>query len=134
MPSITFKPICIASNRRRDGTYPVRIRVTFKGVSRRLATNLVAVPADLTRSLHIKNPNILNKAQALIRQMQATTADLSPFTTDTWDVDRVVRHIRSTLYAENFRLDFFSVFSSSIMFISFLLSIFDYWTSMAVIR
>lgn len=107
MPSITFKPICIASNRRRDGTYPVRIRVTFKGVSRRLATNLVAVPADLTRSLHIKNPNILNKAQALIRQMQATTADLSPFTTDTWDVDRVVRHIRSTLYAENFRLDFF---------------------------
>ena len=26
---ITFKPIVISSNRRKDGTYPVKIRVTF---------------------------------------------------------------------------------------------------------
>lgn len=34
---ITFKPIVIPGNRRKDGTYPVKIRVTFKGKSRRLA-------------------------------------------------------------------------------------------------
>lgn len=32
---ITFKPIVIPGNRRKDGTYPVKIRVTFKGKTRR---------------------------------------------------------------------------------------------------
>lgn len=104
---VTFHPCVVASNRRRDGTIPVKIRVTFKGVSRRLPTNLVARPGDLTRSLHIKSPDILNKAQTLIAQMQDTLADLSPFTIESWDVDRVIRHIHATMTADTFRLDFF---------------------------
>lgn len=107
MPSVTFKAVCIASNRRKDGTYPVRIRVTFKGVSRRLPTNLVARPADLTRSLHIKSPDITSKAGALIAQMQTTLSDISPFALDGWDVDRVISHIKSKLAEKTFRLDFF---------------------------
>lgn len=107
MPSVTFKAVCIASNRRKDGTYPVRIRVTFKGVSRRLPTNLVARPADLTRSLHIKSPDITSKAGALIAQMQTTLSDISPFALDGWDVDRVISHIKSKLAGQTFRLDFF---------------------------
>lgn len=105
---VTFHPCVVASNRRRDGTYPVKIRVTFKGVSRRLATNLVARPGDLTRSLHIKSPDILNKAQTLIAQMQDTLADLSPFTIESWDVDRVISHIRGQISGQDFRLDFFA--------------------------
>lgn len=107
MPSITFAPVCIASNRRKDGSYPVKIRVTYKGVSRRLPTNLIARQPDLTRTLHIKPGTILGKAQALIRQMQDTLADLSPFVTEGWDVDRVVAHIRSRLTERDFELDFF---------------------------
>lgn len=107
MASVTFKAVCIASNRRKDGTYPVRIRVTYKGVSRRLPTNLVARPKDLTRTLHIKSADITSKASALIAQMQATLSDLSPFALDGWDVDRVVAHIRKSLEGESFRLDFF---------------------------
>ena len=107
MASVTFKAVCIASNRRKDGTYPVRIRVTYKGVSRRLPTNLVAQPKDLTRTLHIKSPDINAKSQALIAQMQGTLADLSPFALDGWDVDRVVAHIRRSLAGDSFRLDFF---------------------------
>lgn len=107
MPSITFAPVCIASNRRKDGSYPVKIRVTYKGVSRRLPTNLIARQQDLTRTLHIKPGTILGKAQALIRQMQDTLADLSPFVTEGWDVDRVVAHIRSRLTERDFALDFF---------------------------
>lgn len=107
MPSVTFKAVCIASNRRKDGTYPVRIRVTFKGDSRRLPTNLVARPADLTRSLHIKSPDITSKAGALIAQMQGTLTDLSPFVLEGWDVDRVVAHIKTRLAGQTFRLDFF---------------------------
>ena len=105
---VTFHPVCISSNRRRDGSYPVKIRVTFKGVSRRLATNLIARAGDLTRTLHIKNPDILNKANDLIRQMQGTFEDVSPFVLDGWDVDMVVAHIKSSLKESNFKLDFFA--------------------------
>lgn len=105
---ITYKPIIIPGGRRRDGTYPVKIRVTFKGVSRRLPTTLAVTDNDLTRSGKIKNATILERAGELIAQMRATTADLSPFTLEAWDVDRVVAHIRGQLSAQTFRLDFFS--------------------------
>ena len=105
---ITYKPIIIPGGRRRDGTWPVKIRVTFKGVSRRLPTTLAATDADLTRTGKIKNTTILERAGELIAQMRATTADLSPFTLEAWDVDRVVAHIRGQLSAQTFRLDFFS--------------------------
>ena len=108
MASVTFKAVCISSNRRKDGTYPVKIRVTYKGVSRRLPTNLVAKPSDLTRTLHIKSADILNKSGALIAQMRDSISGLSPFALDGWDVDRVVAHIRDSLSARAFSLDFFS--------------------------
>lgn len=104
---ITFKAIVISSNRRKDGTYPVKIRVTFKGVSRRLATTLVCTPADLTRSLHIKSADILNKSEALISSMRTAIQDISPFDLDNHDVDWVVDHIKTNLAKDNFHLDFF---------------------------
>lgn len=103
---ITYKPIIIPGGRRRDGTWPVKIRVTFKGKSRRLPTTLVCTDADLTRSGRIKNATILEKAGELIARMRGTTADLSPFTLESWDVDKVVEHIRATLTAQTFTLDF----------------------------
>lgn len=106
MHNVTFKPIVISSNRRKDGTYPVKIRVTFKGVSRRLATTLVAYPKDLTRSLKIKNPDILNKANELIARMQGAISDLS-FVIEEWEVDRVVEYIKKQMAGDDFRLDFF---------------------------
>lgn len=105
---ITYKPIIIPGGRRRDGTWPVKIRVTFKGVSRRLPTTLVCTDLDLTRSGKIKNATTLQRAGELIARMREATADLSPFTLEAWDVDRVVEHIRNTLNAEDFRLDFFA--------------------------
>ena len=105
---ITYKAIIIPGGRRKDGTYPVKIRVTFKGVSRRLPTTLVARDADLTRSGRIKNATILENAGELISRMRATTEGLSPFTLEGWEVDQVVAHIRTSLSAESFRLDFFT--------------------------
>lgn len=104
---ITFKAIIIPGNRRKDGTYPVNIRVTFKGKTRRLATTLVCTPADLTRTLKIKNATILNKSDALIARMRDAVKDLSPFDLETQDVDWVVRHIKDSLTQEDFHLDFF---------------------------
>lgn len=103
---ITYKPIVIPGGRRKDGTWPVKIRVTFRGVSRRLPTTLVCTDADLTRSGKIKNAAVLERAGELIARMRSTTTDLSPFSLEGWDVDRVVAHIRGRLSAQDFRLDF----------------------------
>ena len=103
---ITYKPIIIPGGRRKDGTWPVKIRVTFRGVSRRLPTTLTCTDADLTRSGKIKNATVLQRAGELIARMRETTADLSPFTLEAWTVDEVVTHIRSRLSAQDFRLDF----------------------------
>lgn len=105
---ITYKPIIIQGGRRKDGTWPVKIRVTFRGVSRRIPTTLVCTDQDLTRSGRIKNATILERAGELIARMRATTEDLSPFTLEAWGVDQVVDHIRSRLNAQDFRLDFFA--------------------------
>jgi len=105
---ITYKAIIIPGGRRKDGTWPVKIRITFKGVSRRLPTTLVARDADLTRSGKIKNATIIEKAGEFISRMRATCDNLSPFTLEDWDVDQVVDHIRTALSAESFRLDFFA--------------------------
>ena len=103
---ITYKPIIIPGGRRKDGTWPVKIRVTFKGVSRRVPTTLTCTDADLTRSKRIKNATILQKAGELIAQMRATCDDLSPFTLEAWTVDQVLDHIREGMLGETFRLDF----------------------------
>lgn len=104
---ITFKAIIIPGNRRKDGTYPVIIRVTFKGKSRRLSTTLVCTQGDLTRTLKIKNATILNKSDALIARMRDAVKDISPFDLETQDVDWVVSHIKDSLTQEEFHLDFF---------------------------
>lgn len=105
---ITYKPIIIQGGRRKDGTWPVKIRVTFKGKTRRIPTTLACTDADLTRSGRIKNATILERAGELIARMRATCDNLSPFTLEAWDVDQVVAHIRSRLSAQEFRLDFFA--------------------------
>ena len=104
---VTFKAIVISNNKRKDGTYPVKIRVTFKGVSRRLPTTLVCTTNDLTRSLKIKSASILNKSDELISRMRNAVKDLSPFDLDNKDVDWVVSNIKDSLTQEDFHLDFF---------------------------
>ena len=104
---ITFKPIIIQGGKRKDGTWPVKIRVTFKGKSRRLPTTLSCREADVTRSGRIKSATVLERADELIRKMREPLADLSFFTLESWDIDDVVRHIRRSLTGEKFALDFF---------------------------
>lgn len=107
MYMITFKAIVISNNKRRDGTYPVKIRVTFRGKTRRLPTTMVCKDKDLTRSLKIKNADILNRADELIGQMRRVAMTISPFDLECHDVDWVVMKIKKTLQNESFSLDFF---------------------------
>lgn len=107
MPSITFKPVVYANHRKDDGTYNVKIRITFKRVSRKLATTIYARKEDLTRSLAIKNAALLDKANDLIRTMRSCLDDLNIFALETMTVDDVVEHIKRRMRGDGFTLDFF---------------------------
>ena len=106
--NVTFRPIIIQGNKRQDGTWPVKIRVTFRGTVRRLPTNLVCYASDLTRSGRIKSPSVLERAQQIVDRMRGAIADLDPFQLETMDVDGIVRRIRDRLTAQDFQLDFFA--------------------------
>lgn len=112
---ITFKAIVIPNNRRKDGTHPVKIRVTFKGVSRRLPTTLVCKDNDLTRGNKIKNASILSRSDDLINKMRSVVAEFSPFDLDCRDVDWVVSKIKDRLSEQTFHLDFFEWAESFIL-------------------
>jgi len=106
--NVTLRPIIVPGNKRQDGTWPVKIRVTFKGVSRRLPTSLVCYASDLTRSGKIKSPTVLERAGRIVDRMRDAIADLDPFQLEGMDVDAVVQRIRDRLTAQDFQLDFFA--------------------------
>lgn len=106
MPSVTFKPFVVQSQRRADGTYAVKIRVTFKRKSRWIATNLIATSQDLTRSGRLKNPYLVARADALVKEMQTAAGELSPFAAEEMDVDGVLAFLKRTQAASEFHLGF----------------------------
>lgn len=104
---ITYKAIVISNHKKQDGTYPVKIRVYFNGKNRRLPTTLVCEQKDLTRTLKIKNKDILEKADELIRRMRKITGTMTMTELEHRDVDWVVMKIKDGLSDEHFHLDFF---------------------------
>ena len=109
---ISIKPVVIPAQKRPDGTYNVKLRVTFKRVSRILATQLTARVDDVTKTRPVKlrqNTNTWIKAIGLVNQMYDAIDILSPISMEYMDVDDMVRWIHSRLASkpEGFRLDFF---------------------------
>lgn len=107
--TITFKAEVFRYQRRADGSYNVKIRVTYKRVSRRLPTTLTAWEGrDVTKAGKLKpNTDVSRKAGDLIARMQRAVAELSPFAAESMSVDEVVAFIRDSLTEEKFTLDFF---------------------------
>ena len=103
---ITIKPIIVPSNRRKDGTFLVSIRVYFAGKCRRLPTNIVARASDLTRSLHIKSPDLQSKAEAVAARYRDAVAGLTEADLKGKDVDWVVARLNCADVLHSFRLDF----------------------------
>lgn len=67
----TFKPVIRTHHKRQDGTYNLKIRMTHNRVVRFLPTQWYVTKDDITKSLKIKNLNILDAADALIREYRA---------------------------------------------------------------
>ena len=112
---ITVKPIVVLSNRRRDGTYIVYIRVYFRGDIRRIPTSILCTSADLTRSGKIKNQELLERAETMASRMRDAVADYTDAELAGKDVDWIVRKMRCADNLHIFRLDFFRFGDSVIL-------------------
>ena len=112
---ITAKPIVVTSNRRKDGTFLVYIRVYFAGEVRRIPTSIVCRQGDLTRSLKIKNQDILAKADAIASRMLKSVTSLTDAELCGKDVDWVVRRMKTADNIATFKLDFLSFAESVIL-------------------
>ena len=104
---ITAKPIVVTSHRRKNGTFLVYIRVYFNGEVRRIPTSIVCQPGDLTRSLKIKNQEILSRAESIASRMKDAVTDYTDAELAGKDVDWVVRKMRAADNLHLFKLDFF---------------------------
>jgi len=104
---IHFKAVVFAHHKRRDGTIPVKIRVTFARGVRYLPTTLTCTAADLTRSMKIKNADIIARANELTDRLRKMAADFTAFDLEGRDVDWVVKQLTERMRAQDFRLDFF---------------------------
>lgn len=104
---ITFAAVVFAHHKRKDGTTPVKIRVTFKGRCRYIATNIYCKPTDMTRTMKIKSPDVIAKCNAMCDRLRAEASEIDPFELEGKDVDWVMRRLRDSMRAQDFRLDFF---------------------------
>ena len=112
---ITVKPIVVLSNRRKDGSFLVYIRVYYRGQVRRIPTAIVCRPGDLTRSGKIKSQDIQAKADTIASRMLESISSYTTAELDGMDIDQVVRKIRTADNIQLFRLDFFKFADSFLL-------------------
>lgn len=67
---LTFKAEILKSEQKSDGTYNVKIRMTYNREVKRLATNIFVRQEDLTKSFKLKNPKFIQEADAIVRHYQ----------------------------------------------------------------
>ena len=73
---LTFKAEVLKSKQKSDGTYNVKIRMTYNREVKRLATNIFVRQEDLTKSFRLKNPKFIQEADAIVRHYQEICAKL----------------------------------------------------------
>ena len=83
---LTFKAEVLKSKQKSDGTYNVKIRMTYNREVKRLATNIFVRQEDLTKSFRLKNPKFIQEAYAIVRHYQEMCAklqvDINSYTMD----------------------------------------------------
>ena len=91
---ITIKAEVLKNKQRSDGTYNVKIRITYKREVKRLPTPIYVRQEDLTKSFKLKNPIFTKEADKLVRAYQETCASLS-LETSNYSLDDIVSILQS---------------------------------------
>jgi integrase len=94
-------------NKRADGTYNIRIRVTHNREVRRISTHLYVDEAEITKSKKIKNTQVLELCEDEIRKCR-DYCNKAGFEILTMPIDELVDRLKNTLQGgDRFYLDFF---------------------------
>lgn len=103
----SFTPCIIPSQKKADGSYNVKIRVTYKRKSKRLSTNLHATPKDLTRSLNFKDGPVKKAAYDLANKFYEICSEIDYLELQKMEVDDIVKVIDAKAETKKkFHLDF----------------------------
>jgi hypothetical protein len=103
----TFTPVIIPSQKRADGSYNVKIRITYKRKSKRLSTHLYAEKKDLTKELDFREGPVRRKAYDIAKEMQDICAEIDFLELQGMEVDDLIKVIDAKAETKKkFRLDF----------------------------
>lgn len=100
----TFKAEVYAHQKRADGTYNIKIRVTHKQRKKYLPTQWYVGKEDLTRSLKLKNQKYIDMIEDLLRRYRRICNDVGD-ALDTMTVEQVVELIKNRNSGDSFELD-----------------------------
>ena len=89
----TFKALIKKGNKRADGTWNVVIRFTHNSKVRFIPTTMYVNKKDITASFKIKNANILDRCNDIIKEYRSRLSELSLEFNDI-DIDTIVSYIR----------------------------------------
>ena len=89
----TFKAMIKKGNKKADGTWNVVIRFTHKTKVRFIPTTIYITKKDITASYKIKNANILDRCNDIIKEYRNRLRELSLEFNDI-DIDTIVSYIR----------------------------------------
>jgi len=73
---ITFKACIVKKDMRKDGTWPVLIRMTYKRQSRMIRTTMSVSSEDMTASGNFRNQKIIDECDKLIHTYRKRIAEL----------------------------------------------------------
>ena len=90
---LTFKAEVLKSKKRSDGTYNVKIRMTYNREVKRLSTNIFVRQEDLTKSFKLKNPKFIKEADTIVRYYQEVCARLQ-LDINHYTLDDIIAHLK----------------------------------------
>ena len=67
---LTFKPEVMRNEQKVDGTFNVKVRITYQRKVKRLPTSIFVEEKDLTGAFKLKNQRVINEVDDLIRSYQ----------------------------------------------------------------
>ena len=89
----TFKPTIFKNRMRSDKKWSVHIRFTHNNKTRYIPTTIYIAKKDITASFKIKNANILDRCNDIIKEYRIRLSELSLEFNDI-DIDTIVSYIR----------------------------------------
>lgn len=106
----TFKYLILPHQRKEDGTYNVKIRVTQNGKSKYIRTGQFVTDSDISRrkvdgreKIKIKNQAIIDYMEEMILGFRKKLLSAG-IQSEQWDVERITEYLTSD--TDGFRLDF----------------------------